>query len=110
VAWVLLLAGLLSGATAVKVHVFTNVTSDYVYPEINSESNFSIGSLQQKPSLGIAISGGQGGWRAAALGYGWLRALHLVRKRFWVNRSLVHDEMSGHKPHACMPSTVLVHS
>jgi hypothetical protein len=60
-----------------KVFVFTNVTTpDYVYPEINPESQFFISKLQQKPSLGIAISGG--GWRAAALGYGWLRAMHLV--------------------------------
>lgn len=62
---------------AVKVYVFTNVTSpDYTYPEISPDSQFYISSVQQKPSLGIAISGG--GWRAAALGYGWLRAMHLM--------------------------------
>jgi hypothetical protein len=70
-------SGLLPAVRAVKVHVITNVTSpDYVYPELNPESQFYISSIQQKPSLGIAISGG--GWRAAALGYGWLRAMHLV--------------------------------
>lgn len=73
----LLLLLLPSGAQAVKVYVFTNVTSpDYTYPEISPNSQFYISSVQQKPSLGIAISGG--GWRAAALGYGWLRAMHLV--------------------------------
>lgn len=69
--------GLLPGAQAVKVHVITNVTSpDSIYPELNPDSQFYISNVQQKPSLGIAISGG--GWRSAALGYGWLRAMHLV--------------------------------
>lgn len=68
--------GLLS-VHATKVYVFTNATTpDYVYPEINPDSQMYISKLQEKPSLGIAVSGG--GWRAAALGYGWLRALHLV--------------------------------
>lgn len=76
-----LLLLLTSPAAAVKVSVFTNVTApDYVFPEVNFESQFYISSLHAKPSLGIAISGGNGGWRAAALGYGWLRAMHLVRE------------------------------
>jgi hypothetical protein len=70
-------SGLLPTVRAVKVHIITNVTSpDYIYPELNPDSQFYISNIQQKPSLGIAISGG--GWRAAALGYGWLRAMHLV--------------------------------
>jgi hypothetical protein len=78
--WPLLLLLLAAGCSpvqATKVHVCTNATNpDFIYPEINPSSQFYISSLLQKPSLGIAISGG--GWRAAALGYGWLRAMHLV--------------------------------
>lgn len=62
---------------AIKVRVWTNVTDpDFVYPELNPYSDFGIPALQQKPSLGIAMSGG--GLRAAPLAYGWLRALYLV--------------------------------
>lgn len=76
-------SGMMPAVQAVKVRIITNVTSpDYIYPEINPESQFYISSIQQKPSLGIAISGG--GWRAAALGYGWLRAMHLVSHRIEV--------------------------
>lgn len=79
---------LLRDAEAVRVHIFTNVTApDFTYPEINFESPFYISNIQGKPSLGIAISGGNGGWRAAALGYGWLRALHLVSV---LSKSLSH--------------------
>lgn len=75
----LLLLAQTHSSQATPVHVFTNATApDYLYPEINPDSQFFINKLQQKPSLGIAISGGNGGWRAAALGYGWLRAMHLV--------------------------------
>lgn len=70
---------------AIKVRVWTNVTdSDFIYPEIDPGSDYSIDMLIDKPSLGIAISGG--GWRAASLAYGWLRALHLVRTKccYWL--------------------------
>jgi hypothetical protein len=70
-------------AAAVKLHVWTNVTAaDFAYPEISSGSQFAVESLLQKPSLGIAFSGGGSGgqWRAASLAYGWLRALYLVRQ------------------------------
>lgn len=74
---VLLFAMVFSPAHCIKVRVWTNVTdSDFIYPEIDPASDYSIDSLMEKPSLGIAISGG--GWRAASLAYGWLRALHLV--------------------------------
>ncbi|KAF6265851.1 hypothetical protein COO60DRAFT_1623718 [Scenedesmus sp. NREL 46B-D3] len=48
----------------------------FKYPETASGGNYTILSLLDKSQLGIAISGG--GFRAATLGLGWLRALHLL--------------------------------
>lgn len=63
---------------AIKVRVWTNVTApDFTWPEVDPASDFGIASLELRPSLGIALSGG--GLRAAALAYGWLRTLHMVR-------------------------------
>lgn len=74
----LLLATALQQTLSVKVRVWTNVTdSGFIYPELDPQSDFGIDMLLDKPSLGISMSGG--GWRAASLAYGWLRALHLVR-------------------------------
>lgn len=78
--WVtlLLLSSVLWQTQGVKVRVWTNVTdADFIYPELDPGSDFGIDMLLDKPSIGIAMSGG--GWRAASLAYGWLRALHLVR-------------------------------
>eukprot|EP00878_Enallax_costatus_P001973 GHUV01002137.1.p1 GENE.GHUV01002137.1~~GHUV01002137.1.p1 ORF type:complete len:169 (+),score=19.58 GHUV01002137.1:1223-1729(+) len=73
----LLMVAAVSTVDCIKVRVWTNVTaSDFVYPEVDPRSDFGIDALMERPSLGIAISGG--GWRAAALAYGWLRALHLM--------------------------------
>lgn len=72
-----LLAAAIRGAHGIKTRVWTNATDkDFVYPEQDLGSDFGIDMLVDKPSLGIAVSGG--GWRAASLAYGWLRALHLV--------------------------------
>jgi hypothetical protein len=48
----------------------------FQYPEILDGSNYSIPIIQSKPLLGLAFSGG--GFRAATLGLGYLRALHLL--------------------------------
>lgn len=48
----------------------------FQYPETLTGSNYSIPVIQSKPQLGIALSGG--GFRAATLGLGYLRALHLL--------------------------------
>jgi hypothetical protein len=78
----LLLSMFLEQTHGVKVRVWTNVTdADFVHPELDPESDFGIDMLLDKPSLGISMSGG--GWRAASLAYGWLRALHLVRKALY---------------------------
>jgi hypothetical protein len=54
--------------------VGSNDSSWFQYPEVASTGNHSIPALQQRPNVGIAISGG--GLRAATLGLGYLRALH----------------------------------
>ena len=41
-----------------------------------SNTEFAMPSLKSKPNFGICVSGG--GMRAAALAYGWIRALHEV--------------------------------
>ena len=59
------------------VKTFTGANESwFTYPELinPSTSNYSIPALLAKPNVGIAISGG--GFRAATLGLGWLRALH----------------------------------
>lgn len=48
----------------------------FLYPEILNNSNYSIPIIQKKPTIGIALSGG--GFRAATLGLGYLRALYLL--------------------------------
>ncbi|WIA31502.1 hypothetical protein OEZ86_002395 [Tetradesmus obliquus] len=48
----------------------------FEYPETAASGNYTIPSLLDKPKLGIAVSGG--GFRAATLGLGWLRALHML--------------------------------
>ena len=61
------------------VKTFTGANESwFTYPELTnpSTSNYSIPALLAKPNVGIAISGG--GFRAATLGLGWLRALHLL--------------------------------
>jgi hypothetical protein len=88
--WVtlLLLANVLWQTHAVKVRVWTNVTdAEFVYPELDPRSDFGIDMLLDKPSVGISMSGG--GWRAASLAYGWLRALHLVS-------CMLHANWQGH--------------
>jgi hypothetical protein len=74
---VFLLLLLCSGVKCIKVRVWTNVTDpSFIYPELDPHSDFGIQAIQEKPSLGIAMSGG--GLRAAPLAFGWLRAMHLV--------------------------------
>ncbi len=49
----------------------------FEYPELSAGAEWGIPALQAKPNLGIALSGG--GYRAATLSLGWVRALYLVR-------------------------------
>jgi hypothetical protein len=59
------------------VHVWTGTDgADFVYPE-QSDGDFGMPALTEKPNFGIAVSGG--GYRATTLAYGWLRAMHEVR-------------------------------
>jgi hypothetical protein len=73
----LTLAAQHQNCAAVQVRIWTNITAtDFVWPEVDPYGDFGIEQLRQRPSLGIALSGG--GLRAAALAYGWLRTLHQV--------------------------------
>jgi hypothetical protein len=61
------------------VKTFTGANESwFIYPELTNPgtSNYSVPELLAKPNFGIAISGG--GFRAATLGLGWLRALHIM--------------------------------
>lgn len=49
-----------------------------VYPEV-SDSAYGMQHIKQKPSLGLAMSGG--GFRAATCAAGWTRGLHKVRAK-----------------------------
>ncbi|KAG2442832.1 hypothetical protein HXX76_002911 [Chlamydomonas incerta] len=47
-----------------------------VYPELSPSGDWGIPDLQARPNLGVALSGG--GYRAATLAVGWVRALHAL--------------------------------
>ena len=48
----------------------------FTHPEV-SDTEYAIQHIKDKPSLGIALSGG--GFRAATCAAGWVQGLHLVR-------------------------------
>lgn len=61
----------------VEFNIWTGANESWFnYPEAFEPSNYSIPLIQAKPNVGIAISGG--GFRAATLGLGYLRALYLL--------------------------------
>ncbi|KAG2499382.1 hypothetical protein HYH03_002957 [Edaphochlamys debaryana] len=48
----------------------------FVFPELDPEGPWGIPALQARPNIGLALSGG--GYRAATLALGWVRALHVL--------------------------------
>ncbi|PNW85074.1 hypothetical protein CHLRE_03g170600v5 [Chlamydomonas reinhardtii] len=48
----------------------------FVYPELSPSGDWGIPDLQARPNLGVALSGG--GYRAATLAVGWVRALYAL--------------------------------
>uniref|UniRef100_A0A0G4FU63 PLA2c domain-containing protein n=1 Tax=Chromera velia CCMP2878 TaxID=1169474 RepID=A0A0G4FU63_9ALVE len=65
----------LNGVTESHVWAFDGVPLSSDFPEL-SQGPFGIPSLQEKPSFGVALSGG--GYRSCALASGWMRALSLL--------------------------------
>lgn len=62
---------------SVNLSIWTGANESwFAYPEAFEPSNYSIPLIRSKPNVGIAISGG--GFRAASLGLGYLRALYLL--------------------------------
>eukprot|EP00878_Enallax_costatus_P004763 GHUV01005014.1.p1 GENE.GHUV01005014.1~~GHUV01005014.1.p1 ORF type:complete len:688 (+),score=137.57 GHUV01005014.1:137-2200(+) len=70
-------AAVYSPPNAYNFSVWTGANESWFqYPETLNSSNYSIPIIQAKPAIGIALSGG--GFRAATLGLGYLRALFLL--------------------------------
>ncbi|KXZ56638.1 hypothetical protein GPECTOR_1g575 [Gonium pectorale] len=61
----------------VSVHVWSGSDQPgFEYPELSRTGDWGIPALLSRPNLGVALSGG--GYRAATLGLGWMRGLHLL--------------------------------
>eukprot|EP00775_Hariotina_reticulata_P001277 gene1277-1617_t len=59
------------------IKLWTNANAKwFVYPELVSTSNYFVPSINNRPSLGIAVSGG--GYRAVTLALGYVRALQMM--------------------------------